>query len=97
MTRLAGEHVLDAPVHELKLRRDYFADVVTRKKTFELRLMNRAYQVGDVLVLREWNPDGEVYTGREARRRVTHILLGPVFGLEAGFGILSMHPLETGE
>jgi hypothetical protein len=30
------------------------------------------YEVGDVLVLQEYNPTGEVYTGRELRRTVTY-------------------------
>lgn len=58
--------------HDLKLSSLFFDDVETGKKPFELRFNDRDYQEGDVLRLREW--DGNSYTGRETRKRVTCVL-----------------------
>jgi hypothetical protein len=71
----------DMTVHELKSWPEFFTAVESGEKTFELRRNDRNYQVGDVLVLREWKPnihgddEGE-YTGRSCRRRVTYVMEG---------------------
>lgn len=86
--RPAEEHGLR--VHDLKVDARWFPDVLSGKKPFELRKDDRGYQVGDVLVLREWDrerggvvdgPSGwpelslaTFYTGRTCRRTVTCIL-----------------------
>ena len=49
-------------IHELKCRTEYYIDVRRGVKTFELRLDDRNYAVGDLLILREWGPDAG-YTG----------------------------------
>lgn len=50
----------------------YYEEVRMKRKTFELRADDSDYQVGDILVLEEW--DGENYTGRSLRREITYIL-----------------------
>lgn len=42
--------------HELKTFPPYFAAVAEGRKTFEVRWNDRAYQAGDMVVLREWDP-----------------------------------------
>lgn len=59
--------------HELKSWPIYFRDVAAGIKTFEIRINDRGFVVGDVLRLREWDPDTKFYTGREVRRRVAAI------------------------
>lgn len=59
--------------HDLKTHPEFFAAVDAGWKTFEIRLNDRDYQVGDMLKLREWNPTSQEYTGRYAFRRVTYI------------------------
>ncbi|MBL1228167.1 DUF3850 domain-containing protein [Enterococcus sp. BWB1-3] len=58
----------------LKLHVDYFDAVAKGIKTFEIRKNDRNYQIGNILVLREYDPidshTGE-FTGRECRVRVT--------------------------
>ena len=44
-------------IHELKCFPEYFQDVIDGKKTFEIRLHDRPYQVGDLLALNEYLPD----------------------------------------
>jgi hypothetical protein len=79
--------------HELKTWPAYFADLRSGKKTFELRKNDRDYQVGDRLILREYDPHKDRYTGKKLVRRVTHVLrYAPAFGLEVGYAILSIKP-----
>lgn len=75
--------------HKLKILPEYFQAVWDNKKRFELRKDDRAYKVGDLLYLREF--DGEKYTGSELLVKVTHILRDcPEYGLENGYCIMSI-------
>lgn len=74
-------------LHSLKIAPDHFAGQVNGTKTFELRLNDRDFQVGDVLALQEYaHPE---YTGRNVKRYVVGLLRGPVLGLADGWVILS--------
>ena len=42
-------------IHELKTLPEYFLDICTRSKNFELRKNDRNYKVGDCLVLKEFD------------------------------------------
>lgn len=65
--------------HSLKLDAKYYDLVASRIKTFEVRLNDRHYYVGDWLVLDEWT--GTEYTGRWLARRIKYILPLDDFGL----------------
>jgi len=78
----------DGKIHRLKTLPQHFNAVVAGHKTFELRKNDRDFQVGDVLVLQEW--DGKSYTGSASSHIIKHKLTGPLYGLEAGFCILSI-------
>ncbi len=43
--------------HELKLHPKFFCRVADGTKCFEIRKNDRDYQVGDTLILREYDPD----------------------------------------
>jgi hypothetical protein len=60
--------------HELKTWPEYFWAVVKREKTFEIRVNDRDYQTGDTLILREYDPIMQSYTGNGAIADVTYIL-----------------------
>lgn len=60
--------------HHLKCWPEYFDAVYHNIKPFEVRRNDRNYQVGDILVLQEYDPDIDEYTGRETRQRATYIL-----------------------
>ena len=59
---------------EKKTWPEYFQQILDGDKTFELRLADFACDVGDVLVLREWDPATKEYTGRELSKKVTYVL-----------------------
>ena len=65
--------------------------VKNRTKTFELRKDDSDYNVGDILILKEWDKE---YTGNEIVREITFILRDArQYGLCEGFCILGIQPL----
>ena len=81
---------------EKKILPGYFKAVASRIKTFEIRKDDDDYQVGDLLVLREWN--GADYTGRWCTREITYVLRNAKrFGLMEGYCILAIQPVGWNE
>ena len=69
----------------------YYNEVAARRKTFELRKDEDDIQVGDTLILKDW--DGEKYTGHHVARLVTYVLRNcPEYGLADGYCIIAMQP-----
>jgi hypothetical protein len=62
--------------HDLKIWPEFFADVASGKKAYEIRINDRGFQEGDVLLLREWDPKTKAYTGSEVRAKVVNITQG---------------------
>jgi hypothetical protein len=60
-------------VHQLKTWPIYFEEVLLENKTFEIRQNDRKFQVGDLVLLREWDPDTQKYTGRQLTRWISYI------------------------
>ncbi len=58
---------------EKKVWTGYFDKILSGEKTFELRLADFECKVGDILVLREWNPETKSFTNRTIEKRVTFI------------------------
>lgn len=48
--------------------------MLSGKKKFELRLQDFIIDEGDTLVLKEWDPERNDYTGREVTKEVTDIV-----------------------
>jgi len=63
--------------HILKTWPEFFRAVKTGKKTFEMRLNDRNYQVGDVLILKEYEPFTEEFSGDYLIKKVTYLLGEP--------------------
>lgn len=75
--------------HDLKILPEYFEAVISGRKKFELRKNDRDYKVGDLFVLREWEPD-KGYTGRDFIQSIGYILKDcPEYGLMDGYIIFS--------
>lgn len=77
-------------IHKLKTWPDYYHDVISGKKLFEVRYNDRNFQVGDTLRLLEWSPADEDYTGEQMDFDVTYILEGGAFGIEDGYVVMSI-------
>lgn len=77
--------------HALKTWPQYFEQVESGEKTFELRKNDRDYKVGDVILLQEYNPESNQYTGNEWTGIITYTLADAVkFGLMDGYVILGI-------
>jgi len=74
--------------HKLKILPEYFNKVVEGTKTFEVRLNDRDFKIGDCLVLKEWN-NGE-YTNREYNATVTYILDSKSGYVSKGYVIMAI-------
>lgn len=61
-------------VHELKIWPQFFIDAKSGAKPFEVRKDDRDYAVGDRLVLREWSPATQSFTGPWVRVLVTYLM-----------------------
>lgn len=79
-------------VHELKTWPGPFAAILAGTKRHEVRKADRNFHVGDVLHLREWQPNRERYTGREQRVTVTHLTAGGEWGLPHDVCVMSVAP-----
>lgn len=58
---------------EKKIWPEYFQEIFDGKKTFELRLNDFDITEGDILILKEWDPQTKNYTGRELEKEVGYI------------------------
>jgi hypothetical protein len=85
-------------IHELKTWPEFFQPLVKGLKFFELRKNDRNFQIADILVLKEWIPRMEVYTGESVVMEITSMVIGDEIGkgvLAEGYCILGVRPLEA--
>lgn len=82
--------------HELKIRQTPLADLLSGMKTGEVRdCSDREFASGDTVLLREVD-DAREYTGRTARRTITHVQKH--FGLPDNLCVLSYgQPAQQGQ
>lgn len=52
---------------------EYFEQVFSGKKKYDLRINDFDAKEGDVLVLEEWDPKTKKYTGRKIEKKITYI------------------------
>lgn len=81
-------------VHMLKILPEFLAPLSTKEKNFEVRYNDRDYKVGDLLILQEWNPKKEIYTGRWICAQISYILDDPRYCKE-GYVILGLKFIEA--
>lgn len=77
--------------HELKVDKDIFPFVQSRLKEYEVRAIeDRTFELGDRLVLKEWDEENQRYTGQAFETGpIRHIQDGGKYGIEKGYVILS--------
>lgn len=79
-------------IHELKVWMNFYPDLETQEKTFELRKNDRDFQKGDFLNLKPFDSikKQELKIGRQLAK-VTYVLKdSPEFGLKDGYAILGL-------
>lgn len=58
---------------------------------------DRGFQVGDSLCLREYDAASRIYSGRLVTAKVIYVLIGPKFGIEAGYCVMSLGAMRKVE
>lgn len=76
-------------IHQLKTEKQYFDDILSCRKRFEVRNNDREFCVGDILGLNEINKEGKE-TGRCTLAEVTYILQNDM--LQDGYVVLGIEP-----
>lgn len=88
--------------HELKSWVGLFEPLMLGQKKHDFRVLDRDYQVGDVCLLREYEPVTKTYTGRSALVRITYITSAQhqqcafsPYALHPGMGVLSVELIDS--
>lgn len=76
-------------IHGLKCLPEFYSAVCLGVKTFEIRRDDRDFQVGDTLMIQEYDADMNKYTGRYIFVRVQYILRDKAY-CKDGFCIMSV-------
>lgn len=85
--------------HVVKSWPNFFIPIEEGTRHHELRLNDRNYQVGDKLLLQEYLPDEQKYTGRDLTVKITSITSREIpcavsgSGLDDEYCILSIEPV----
>ena len=80
-------------IHYRKITPSNFELVTSKVMSFQLRKGERFCEIGDVLVLQEYCPILQIYTGAQQVCRVNHIL-GETEGIEKGYSLLNIELLS---
>lgn len=90
---LLREKIVSKPkIHCLKVTPEFFPALVCGDKTFEVRLNDRDFNVGDLLVLQEWD---QTYTREAVTKQVTYVLHGGRFGLQEGHVVMGLKDFQS--
>ena len=79
----------------LKCWPEFFDSIIRGQKPWEVRKNDRNFQVGDVLLLKEWKP-GVDYTGRSIKVYVELVIDLSAIGCPGYVG-MTIRPLAPGE
>lgn len=78
-------------IHELKILPEFFEAVTSGRKQFEIRKNDRQFQVGDLVILREWVQGN--YTGNSYHVFITYVT---DFGQPEGQVVFGFQPMDRG-
>jgi len=80
-------------IHELKILPEFFHDVFTGLKTFEVRKNDRNFKVGDILKLIK--SESDLIGGLACiYRKVTYILKGGAYGIDINYVVLGLGKID---
>lgn len=82
-------------IHVLKCHPGPFEAVRAGRKAFEYRFHDRNYQLGDLLVLQEYNPELDSLSGEATIVRVVYLLAGGQFGVPEKYCVMSIEPVNA--
>lgn len=80
--------------HDLKTHPEPFQAAWEERKTYEVRKDDRGFEVGDHLILREWDPRTRCYTLRHIVADVRYKTRGGTWGIPDGLCVLGIAILE---
>lgn len=76
--------------HHIKILPEYFLELRLGLKNFEIRLNDRDYEKGDILILNEYDPLEQSLTGQFEVREIGYILHDFTMGLQTGYVAMSL-------
>lgn len=79
--------------HHLKTWPDYFDKVKFGKKTFEIRKNDRDYQVGDILILHEYDNERKQYTNTPEISFIVTYLIKDCSWIIEDYVIMTIKPI----
>lgn len=87
-------------IHDLKIDKKFYHDVLHGQKRFEIRKNDREYQVNDLLVLRAYDQEARQYYDQEQHApmllRVTYMLADyECRGLRDGYVAMGIERVEV--
>jgi hypothetical protein len=84
-------------IHELKTVEPYFLDVWYEIKTFEIRKHDRNFQVNDLVLLFEYEPINNRYSGRWILCQIKYLLKkGEFEGLNPDYCAMRIEIIKKG-
>jgi hypothetical protein len=78
-------------IHELKILPEFYEDVMSGFKTFEVRKADRDFRVGDLIKLNEWDEYEKKYTGSSMICTIGYVLGGGSYGIETGYCVIGFY------
>ena len=81
-------------IHELKILPHFFTDVISGKKTFEIRKNDRPFEKGDLLALNEYDADRKCYTGNSCLVYIDYILEDAEY-VKNGMAVMAIKPCSV--
>jgi hypothetical protein len=81
--------------HYLKIAPQFFTEVVTGKKTAEIRFDDRNYRVGDSITFTEYDRERDRFTGDRCGDFIVTHVLRDFEGLKLGWVCLSLDWIEV--
>lgn len=76
--------------HALKTWPEFFEQVESGIKSFELRKNDRKFKMGDGILLQEYDPLIKEFTGKEWVGEISYIFDNEAFGLKKGYVLLGI-------
>ena len=78
--------------HTLKIYTEFFNSIADGTKPFEIRKNDRIekYAVDDTLVLEEYDPESDKFSGKQIQCNVSYVLNGGRFGIDKEYCALGL-------